>query len=170
MRVVIRLVVLASVLAAAHACAGERVPAGGGGRMDLGVIPIGAAPKDMGVFTETDCMLQPAGFADCSAKDAEGRLYVFFDGALSRVSATNTEAASTLQLPADVKFGEPIEQAADTVHRVFGVKLDRGSSYDGHVVYSSDFTIESSVGIAYSIELIADERGKLAEFVQRTDF
>lgn len=162
MQLVMRLAVLAAILAAASACAGVGVPAGGGNDMDLGVIPIGAVPKDMRVFVESDCIQQPSSHADCSAQDATGRRYAFFDGALSRVSVTRTEAASSLRLPAGLEFGEEIDKAADKVQRVFGIKLDRGSSYDGHVVYSSDFVIRSSAGITYSIELIADENGLLA--------
>lgn len=170
MQLMMRLAVLAAILAAASACAGDRAPTGGGSDTDLGVMPIGAVPKDMRLFVESDCIQQPSKFADCSAQDAEGRRYAFFDGALSRVSVTKAEAASTLRLPAALEFGEEIEKAADKVQRVFGIKLDRVTSYDGHVVYSSDFVVESSVGIAYSIELIADKQGQLAELVQRTDF
>jgi hypothetical protein len=161
---------LAIMLAAASACAGITAVAGGDGDTELGVIPIGGVPKDMRVFVESDCEEQPQKFADCSAQDAEGRRYAFFDGVLSKVSVIKAEAESTLRLPAALEFGENIEQAAEKVRRVFGAKLDRGSSHDGRVVYSSDFAIKSSVGVAYSIELIADEQGHLVEVVQRTDF
>lgn len=160
---------LAVLLVSVSACAGNKV-ASRDGDIDFGVIPIGGVPKDIGAFVESDCEDQSRKFEDCSAIDAKGRRYAFFDGVLSKVSVTRTEAASTLRLPAALQLGESIEQAAEKIRRFYGVKLDRALSHDGRVVYSSDFAIKSSAGVVYSIELIADKQGYLADFVQRTDF
>ena len=135
----------------------------------LGLIPIGGVPQDMGVFVSSDCVRQPR-FSDCSAQDAEGRRYAFFDGALSKVSISRDEATQALRLPAGLQFGEEIGTASEKISSAFGVELDRGTSSGGKVVYSSDFTIRSSAGILYSIELVADEAGRLTEMAERTDF
>jgi hypothetical protein len=135
----------------------------------LGLLPIGAAPKDMKAFSSSDCEATPLRLADCSARDGEGRAYVFFNGALAKVSA-NANDAKALCLPAGVRFGENVDAAAEKVSAVMGVKLSRSVSPRGEVVYSSDFVAKASTGIRYSIELVADQASKLSEFVERTDF
>lgn len=118
----------------------------------------------------SDCGAQQPKFADCSAEDAQGREYVFFGGALSIVSTTQKKAAKSLRLPAGLKFGEPIDQAAEKARKAFSVKLDKDTTREGKTFYSSDFAIKSSKGVSFSIELIADEKERLNEIVERTDF
>lgn len=137
---------------------------------DLGIIPIGSKPESLKYFVSSDCGRLPQGYADCSAQDAYGRRYAFFDGGLSRVWVTRGEASKNPRLPAGVEFGEDIETAAEKIERAFRVGLDRGKSHDGRTVYSSDFAIRSSVGVMYAIDLIADDEGRLSEIVARTDF
>lgn len=137
---------------------------------DLGLVPIGGTPKDMSFFVSTDCGKLHQEFADCSAQDTQGRRYVFFDGALSKVSANKDEVAKTLRLPAGMTFGEEVESAANKVTTVFGIKLERGVSPEGRVVYSSDYVTKASTGIFYSVELSADNEGRLTEVIERTDF
>jgi hypothetical protein len=152
---------------AVAACAGNGAISG---RTDLGLISTGEAPEDSGIFVTSDCGQLPDGHADCAAQDGEGRQYAFFGGLLSKVSATWGEAASTLRLPAALVFGENIELSAEKTSKAFGIKLERAPTPDGRTVYSSDFVLESSVGVMYSIELIADKQGRLVEVVERTDF
>lgn len=154
---------------ASTACAANKSSEGVIGA-DLGVIPIGSVPKDMHTFVVSDCGGQEPPYADCSAEDAEGRRYVFFNGALSKVVAARVDAKKSLRLPASLEFGEDIERSAKKAALAFGVKLTRAYSYNGLEVYSSDFVVKSSVGILYSIELVADKKGRLAEVVERTDF
>ena len=89
---------------------------------------------------------------------------------MSKVSVTRDDAAEALRLPAGLRFGETIESAAQKLTSAFGVELDRSLMDNGQVVYSSDFTIRSSVNIYYSIELVADKNGLLTEVIERTDF
>lgn len=132
-----------------------------------GLISIGDVPKSMTDFVGSDCA---AGrLDDCTAVDAQGREYVFFDGALSRISINKDSAQRGARLPADMLFGENIEKSNDKVSRFYGVSLDRGE-VDGGVIYSSGFIIRSSSGVMYSIELISDRNGKLKEVIERTDF
>ncbi len=128
---------------------------------------IGDAPKNMSVFASSDC--EGSGFSDCTAQDSHGRQYVFFDGALSRISVNRNDAKTGLELPAGMVFGEDIEVSKEKASSVFRVNFDRGE-VDGRTVYSSDFTIRSPTGIKYAIELRADEQNKLDELIQRTDF
>lgn len=137
---------------------------------DWAPIPLGGAATDLRLFVATDCTDLHTRFADCSATDPEGRRYTFFDGVLSKIAASKSDAAGSLLLPAGLQFGEEIEFAAAKVSRTFGVRLDRGTTFDGRIVYSSDFVIPSSAGRRFSIELIADVDGRLHEFVERTDF
>ena len=152
----------------ATSCAGARV-----GRShsedNLGIIPIGAAPRDTSIFVSSDCSREPT-FADCSAQDADGLQYVFFDGALSRVSAAVPEVSRMLQLPAGMKFGESITDAAEKLRSAMDIELDRSVVQGGQIIYSSDFMLRSSAGILYSIEIASDENGRLIEVVERTDF
>ena len=152
------------------ACAGIKGKTAQASDFDLGLVPIGGVPKDMNLFASTDCgKLQPK-FADCSAQDAYGRRYAFFDGALSKVSISKGDVSRPLRLPAGIAFGEEIDSAAKKVAAVFGIKLERGVSSDGQVIYSSDYVAKASTGIYYSVELSADSKGRLAEVVERTDF
>lgn len=131
------------------------------------VASIGDAPKNMSVFASYDC--EKPKLADCTAKDSQGRQYVFFDGALSRISVNKHNARPGAELPAGMLFGEDIEASKEKASSHFRVKFDRGE-VDGRTVYSSDFSIRSPVGIKYALELLADEQNKLEEVVQRTDF
>lgn len=131
------------------------------------VASIGDSPKDMSVFVSSDCAKY--GFADCTAQDAQGRRYVFFDGALSRISISRHGAKSGAPLPAGMLFGENIETSKDKASSFYRIRFDRGE-VDGRIVFSSDFVIRSPTGIKYALELLADEQGKLEKVVQRTDF
>jgi hypothetical protein len=137
---------------------------------DLGRIPIGAKSIDLNIFVSSDCKQSAHGFSDCSARDAEGREYAFFDGALSKISARKADTAEHLSLPANLRFGESIDLSAQKIAHAFKVHLNRAPSSEGRVVYSSDFVLRSSAGTMYSIELSADEQENLTEIVERTDF
>ncbi|WP_454831331.1 hypothetical protein [Pseudoxanthomonas wuyuanensis] len=131
------------------------------------VASIGDTPKDMSLFESSDC--EKSGLADCTAQDSQGRKYVFFDGALSRISMNKLDAKPGAALPAGMLFGENIEASKEKASSVFRVGFDRGE-VDGRIVYSSNFSIRSPTGIKYALELLADEQNKLEEVVQRTDF
>ena len=162
------LIAMQVFLVAVSACAGSGVAVVSAGS-DLGSIPIGGTPSDAHIFVVSDCEHLPDRYADCSAQDAEGRRYAFFEGALAKVWVTRAEAARALRLPAALEFGEDIERAAETVAKAYGIKLDRAPAHDGRTVYSSDFVLKSSAGVMYSIELVADEKGRLVEVAERTD-
>jgi len=121
----------------------------------------------MSVFASYDC--EKTKLADCTAKDSQGRQYVFFDGALSRISLNMHDAKPGAELPAGMLFGEDIEVSKEKASSHFRVEFDRGE-VDGRTFYSSDFSIRSPTGIKYALELLADEKGKLEEVIQRTDF
>jgi hypothetical protein len=167
---VIVAVAMFAFLSVSIACAGNESTIEGSVGPDLGVVPVGGIPKDMSVFVSSDCGTFKPKFADCSAQDGEGRRYAFFNGALSKVSASRSEATEALRLPAGIEFGEDVESAAKKVVAVFNIKLERGASPNGLIVYSSDYVVRSSAGRLYSVELIADEKGHLTEVVERTDF
>jgi len=131
------------------------------------VASIGDTPKNMSVFVSSDC--EKSGLADCTAQDSQGRQYVFFDGALSRISVNKHDAKSGAALPAGMLFGEDIEASKEKASSHFRVRFDRGE-VDGRIFYSSDFSIRSPTGTKYALELLADEQNKLEEVVQRNDF
>lgn len=133
----------------------------------LGSLSIGDVPKDLSGFSNSDC--DARGLSDCTANDAQGRRYVFFDGALSRISIKRGGAAQNLTLPAGVVFGESIDLSKEKAAAYYRVSFDRGV-LGKIIIYSSGFEIESSSGVLYSLELISDDSGKLEEVVQRTDF
>ncbi|WP_434213419.1 hypothetical protein [[Pseudomonas] boreopolis] len=132
------------------------------------VAAIGDVPRDMTAFSSTDCD-KPEKLSDCSARDAQGREYAFFDGALSRIVVKKGDAKLGVVLPAGMVFGEDIEASKEKASGFYRISFDRGE-INGGTVYSSGFDIRSPSGIEYSIELIADESGKLKEVIQRTDF
>lgn len=151
-----------SLVGCAGAQTGKEVPD------QLGEFAIGSSPKDLGVFSTTDCVGAAIDLSDCSGVGLDGIRYVFFDGALSRVSVNRTEAKGTVKLPGDLIFGESVTVAAAKM-KGLGVDLDR-NEVNGRVIYSSSFVIKSSAGIDYSIEIHADEHGELFEIIERTDF
>ncbi|MGN6512304.1 MAG: hypothetical protein ACTHKZ_01850, partial [Lysobacteraceae bacterium] len=118
--------------------------------LDLGVVPIGGVPGDMSIFKSNDCG-SPPKLLDCSARDAQGRRYVFFEGALSKVSANSRDTALALRLPGGVAFGEDVQAAASKVEAAFGISLKRGIA-DGRIIYSSDYVAKSSAGVVYAVE------------------
>jgi hypothetical protein len=137
--------------------------------VDFAPIPIGAAPRGLSRFRETDCSLTKDSFRDCGAVDNEGRKYAFFDGGLSRVELSARSTPGVV-LPLGLKFGMPIEAAAKVFESTVGVEMERGAGPEGEVVYASDFAVPSSTGILNSVALIADQDGRLDRIVQRTDF
>lgn len=138
------------------------------GAADQGaLVSIGGIPGDLSLFASSDC--DKHGFADCSAEDNGGRKYGFFNGGLSRLSLSRSEAAPGAELPAGMHFGEDIEAARQKASEYYCVEFDRGE-IDGRVVYSSDFKIRSERGTLYSLELVGDGENKLEEVVERTDF
>lgn len=160
-------VLLAAVIAttSCHAAEDHDIQASAGGQG--AVASIGDTPKDMSVFASSDC--EKSVLADCTAQDSQGRQYVFFDGALSRISMNKLDAKPGAELPAGMLFGEDIEASKEKASSVFRIRFDRGE-VDGRIVYSSDFSIRSPTGIKYALELLADDQNKLEEVVQRTDF
>ena len=139
-------------------------------RVDLGLIPIGAAPNDITIFKSSNCkIVGRSDFSDCAAMDHEGRRYVFFDGALSRLSAHRNEVAMSVTLPAGMQFGESIEVSKNKAEAKFGVPFDRAFT-QGRVSYASDFSIRSNAGVLFSMELIGNSDDLLIEVIQRTDF
>lgn len=136
---------------------------------DLGLIPIGGVPIDMSIFTSTDCNKYEPNFYDCSADDAQGRKYAFFNGGLARVSVDKNSASEDLRLPAGIQFDENIKSAATKVEATLGIKLSSGKSSNGTIVYASNFVVRSSTGSAYSLELIADKNERLVEVIERAN-
>lgn len=164
-----RAVLLAAVIAttSCHAAEDGATEAPGGAQDQDAVASIGDIPKDMSAFASSDC--EKTGLADCTAQDSQGRQYVFFDGALSRISLNKHDAKPRAVLPAGMLFGEDIEASKEKASALFRVRFDHGE-VDGRTVYSSDFSIRSPTGIKYALELLADDQNKLEEVVQRTDF
>ncbi|WMJ68161.1 hypothetical protein [Stenotrophomonas sp. 24(2023)] len=164
-----RTVLLAAAIAATsyHAAENGDTQASVGAQGQGAVASIGEVPKNMSVFASSDC--EKSELVDCRAKDSQGRQYVFFDGALSRISVNKYDAKPGATLPAGLLFGEGIEASREKASSHFRVRFDRGE-VDGRIVYSSDFSIQSPTGIKYALELLADEQNKLEEVVQRTDF
>lgn len=158
-------------LSAAACSADDRIKRASesGRNSDLGIVPIGSVPVELDKFKVTDCSEAQGGFNDCSAIDDVGRRYAFFDGALSMVSVEGEEVSSGFILPAGMKFGERIEDAAEKAAAWFRVEFN-GGSVEGVAAYSSKMKVKSSAGILYSIELIANKEGRLAKVVQRTDY
>jgi hypothetical protein len=85
------------------------------------------------------------------------------------MSVNKYDAKSGVELPAGMLFGEDIEMSRGKASSHFRVKFDRGE-LNGRIVYSSDFSIRSPVGIKYSLELVAGERNELEEVIERADF
>ncbi len=133
-------------------------------------MPIGAIPQDMSLFASTDCDELHPRFADCSAQDVDGRRYAFFDGALSRVSARRDDVSEDISLPGGIAFGEKVALSVKKVEVALGTNLERDVSPDGQVVYASDYVATASTGLLFSVELSADDKGRLTEVVERTDF
>jgi hypothetical protein len=135
---------------------------------DLGIVPIGGLPEARDRFVSSDCG-GDQGFSDCSAVDAEGRQYAFFDGALIRVSARAGETKNVVRLPMGMRFGEDIKAAGAKVARQLGIKLERTIDEKGVVVYASGFVIKSKNQWYYSIELVSDNKNHLVEIVERAN-
>jgi hypothetical protein len=135
---------------------------------NLGIIPIGGLPKALDRFVSTDCG-SDKHFSDCSAVDAEGKKYAFFDGALVRVSARAGQGKELVRLPLGIRFGEDIKQASAKVERQLGIKLVSAVGEKGIIVYTSGFVIKSKGQWLYSIELISDDKNRLVEIVERAD-
>jgi hypothetical protein len=133
----------------------------------LSELSIGEIPNNITMFVETDCRDVRKLF-DCSARDRFGMRYVFFDGALSKVSLSRDDAVSHSVLPARLRFNEPvalsISKAEAFFEKKFIVKVVRGS------VVATSPTMTSRVGVRYSVVLQADDCGKLKEITERTDF
>ena len=165
----VRLVAFSSFLALSTISAACHEIEGGVEIPPIGAIAIGAAPNSALQVRATDCGEDWSGAADCSAVGSDGVEYIFFDGALSKVSAVRGDVDASVTLPSNVKFGDEIH-AASAKMVANGVRLKRGVTYDGRIVYTSDFVVRSSAGVCFSIELIADSQGNLVEYVQRTDF
>ncbi|MGJ4748609.1 hypothetical protein ACQV5M_19770, partial [Leptospira sp. SA-E8] len=138
--------------------------------VDLGLVPIGGVPKDLSTFTSTDCESSLSGYADCSAQDQDGRRYSFFGGSLSKVSIAKNEVKTVLKLPAKLRFGDDIAHSVEMVSNTFNIKINCGKSQSGNMVCSSDFVLMSSIGVLFSLEMIADDQRKLVEIIERTDF
>lgn len=164
-----RTVLLAAIIAttSCHATEDGGTPVSARAQGQGAVASIGDIPKSVSVFASSDC--EKYGLADCTAQDSQGRKYVFFDGALSRISISKRDARPGIELPAGMLFGENIEASKEKASSVFRIRFDRGE-VDGKIVYSSDFSIQSPAGVKYALELIADDQNKLEEVVQRTDF
>jgi len=145
-----------------------RAQSGTGVLGQLGEFAIGSSPMDLKSLLTTDCIGSVIDLSDCSGVGENKVRYTFFDGALSRVSANRREVEGNVKLPGHMAFGESIATAA-AKRRELGVALDR-SEVNGRIVYSSNFVLESSAGINYSIELQSDEHEVLVEVVERTDF
>jgi len=136
---------------------------------DLGLLPIGDAPKTMESFIDTTCNRVPDSLSDCNAADSLGRKYSFFGGKLSKVTVST--ASGMEGLPPSIQLGVPLERAAQCLSHLLGVKVDLSPRGDGQgEVYSTDFVVPSSSGVMTSIELIGDADGLLIEVTQRTDF
>ena len=136
--------------------------------LDLGTVPIGGLPDALDRFISTDCG-GDRGFSDCSAVDAEGKKYAFFDGALVRVSARAGKGQNPIRLPLGIKFGEDIKWARTKVARQLGIKLVPAIGEKGVVVYASGCVIKSKDQWYCSIELIAVNRNRLVEIVERAN-
>jgi len=137
-------------------------------RADLGIIPIGASPRDLDKFAATDCKNKD-NFSDCSARDEDGLRYAIFDGAVSIVSAHREEVSHRIRLPAGMVLGEQIDVSASKAGKIFLVHFYSSKS-DDLTVYVSKEGIRSSSGTLFTLELVGDSQRCLVKVVQRTDF
>lgn len=135
--------------------------AGRGRAASIGDVP------EISRFSTTDCDVR--NLADCSGRDADGRVYAVFDGAVSKISLTKLEAKPAANLPAGMVFGEHIDTAMNKSSKAFNIAFDRVET-DGRVIYSSDFLIPSPSKVPYSLELVSDRNLRLDQVIERTDF
>jgi hypothetical protein len=63
-----------------------------------------------------------------------------------------------------------IEHSAEKVSIAFGIALSPGPAPDGTKICSSDLVLKSSTGVLFSMALVVDCKGLLAEVIQQTDF
>jgi hypothetical protein len=124
-------------------------------------VSFGRVPVTMDAFKSTDCDLNEPKFHDCSAKDTYGREYVFFDGGLTKVSASIKSSSPVLRLPAGLRFGEKIELSLRKITKKFMVNLSGPTVRDRQRWYSSGFVFTSADREKYALELGADEEGRL---------
>ncbi len=166
------MMVLLLVLAACGANGKEanKSKAGQAQRETLGLFGIGEVVDGTAAFSSSDCgSSQAPDFSDCTAKDAQGRAYVFFDGVLARVSAKKGEVASKEVLLAGIRFGEHIDISAQKVEAKLGLELQWVESGD-RWGYSSGYSKRSSAGVFYSLDLVADDEKKLIEVIESADY
>lgn len=131
------------------------------------VAVIGQVPEGTFLFSSSDCDVY--GFADCGAKDGQGRIYAIFDGAVTRISLTREDAKRGAVLPAGMVFGESLQLSRKKAQDHYGVELECGE-VEKRQVCSSGFSIRSPVGEIYSLSIADDGRNGLDEVVERIDF
>jgi hypothetical protein len=168
LRKCIRTTLLLAAFMASSACAKERDELVLG--PDWGEVSIGSIPAKQVQFVRSDCKPGTYMYADCSAVDAAGRKYVFFDGALSRVSVTDVDAASDLELPFGLVFGESVESAINKVVKHANVKAVRSHTDSGEIVATWENAFRSREGVTYSLELVVSPQRGLQEVAFVTDF
>lgn len=153
------------ILGVQAACAGSPVRV----TPDLGRISIGSLPSKANILTRSDCSFLDKDFADCQGTDHEGLQYVFFGGALSKVTAEAKKVSPTFQLPLELKFGHSLSEQAERLSAQLAVQLDRVELESGEIIYSSDFVLTSRSKVKFSIEL-SGHRDTLERVEYRTDF
>jgi len=169
------LVLMLAVLAWTASCGSVAGSDAGGAAphpvsVDLGLLPIGAKLKDARLFETTDCVPDDrARMADCSAVDRFGRRYAFFDQRLARVSMDGAGNGS-LPLPGKVVIGQEFNTAVEAVERAMKVKFNRSVAPSGATVAITGFVVRSATGEAYAVELVSSRDGRLAKFIERSEF
>ena len=136
----------------------------------FGAIAIGQPIPKSGNFTHSNCDDVKEGPGDCTASDAGGWIYSFYEGKLIRLSLDASVTNLNAVLPAGVVFGEDVALSAKKIGRAYGVVMKRGTTEQSQAVYASEFVVRSVTGWTYSIELIADNKGGLQKIVARANF
>lgn len=163
----IRIVFIAATVVLSTSCALARESRS---ISDIGPVAIGDAPNDALYLASSDCVRTGgAAFQDCTAVSDEGLRYVFLGGVLAQITAMKGEVADSVQFPAKVKLNDRLDDALREIERKFGITLSCVDQVKNRVC-ASDFVFRSSVGVFYSLELSADESGRLVQVVTRTDF
>lgn len=168
-RLMLRTAMLLGICMSEVACAGQRGAAPVLGP-SWGEVAIGGVPDTLTRFVQSDCAISDPKFLDCSAVDAAGRAYVFFDGALARISATHEGISSNANLPFDLAFGELLESAIAKVARHTGKKPAISRTGSGERVATWEYAFRSKADVVYSLELVAGAKSGLQELSFVTDF
>lgn len=168
-RLTLRIALLLCICMSGVACAGQReaMPILG---PSWGEAAIGGVPDSGMRFVQSSCAMSDPKFSDCYAIDEAGRTYVFFGGALARISATRDAVSSNAHLPFGLAFGEPLESAIAKVARNTGKEPTISRKRSGERVATWEYAFRSKIGVVYSLELVEGAKRGLQEVSFVTDF